>query len=189
MEGIEMFFACEKHVKKRVPSRTLGIANFGPRTPRAHVNVEDAQPSTQNLYRVFFDPTTQPQSLPAMSTPIRGGGLPDMSTTMMPPPTTPHHRQYDLWTEPSAASQIAKRAGPLVDLHSAKRQYAQYLPRTSAPPPGLSFKKLCNSYPNHLDGDLLIEMSDAGLKPRDIVEMMPADTRNPHLGTEWCVAF
>jgi hypothetical protein len=28
-------------------------------------------------------------------------------------------------------------------------------------------------------------MSDAGLKPRDIVEMMPADTRNPHLGTEW----
>ena len=28
-------------------------------------------------------------------------------------------------------------------------------------------------------------MSDAGLKPRDIVEMMPVDTRNPDLGTEW----
>jgi hypothetical protein len=28
-------------------------------------------------------------------------------------------------------------------------------------------------------------MSGAGLKPRDIVEMMPTDTRNPDLGTEW----
>ena len=176
-------------MKKSFPSRTLGIANFRPRTPRAHVNIEDAQPSTQHLYRAFFDPTTQPQTLPAMSTPVREGGMPNTSTTTVPSNPAQQTRQYDLWTEPPAASQIAKRAGPLADLHSAKRHYAQYPLRPSAPPPGLSFREICNNYPNHLDGDLLIEMSDAGLKPRDIVKMMPAATRNPQLGTEWCVPF
>ena len=54
-----------------------------------------------------------------------------------------------------------------------------------APPPGLSFKELCSNYPNHLDGELLLEISGAGQKPCDIVEIMPTDTRNPDLRIEW----
>jgi Fungal Zn(2)-Cys(6) binuclear cluster domain len=73
----------------------------------------------------------------------------------------------------------------LMDIKVPKKSWPQYPSKFSSPPPNLSFKELCSDYPNHLDGELLVEMSDAGLKPRDIVEMMSADTRNPNLRTEW----
>ena len=86
--------------------------------------------------------------------------------------------------EPLEASQIAEKTQAATGFKTMK-SWQQYPPKSFAPPPGLSFKELCSNYPNHLDGELLLEMSGAGLKPRDIVEMMSADTRNPGFGTEW----
>src|SRR5438876_7098789 len=94
-------------------------------------------------------------------------------------------QQHTPWKEPAAAAQVAKKARSWVGIQPPRKSWLQYPSRTSTPPPNLSFKEICSNYPNHLHGELLVEMSDAGLKPRDIVEMMPADTRNPHLETEW----
>lgn len=86
--------------------------------------------------------------------------------------------------EPLEASQIAEKAQAITGFETTK-SWQQYPPQSFAPLLGLSFKELCSNYPNHFDSELLLEMSGAGLKPRDIVEMMPTDTRNPDLGTEW----
>ena len=85
---------------------------------------------------------------------------------------------------PSAASRIATKGKSLKGYGASKKHWAQYPPRDTDPPPGLTFSDLCAQYPNHLGGELLIEMSEAGLRPQDILEMMPADTRNNDLGTE-----
>jgi hypothetical protein len=92
--------------------------------------------------------------------------------------------QHRPWVEPLEASQITEKAQAITGF-KAMKSWQQYPPKPFAPPPSLSFKELCSNYPNHLNSELLFEMSGARLKPRDIVEMMPADTRNPDLGTEW----
>jgi hypothetical protein len=120
-----------------------------------------------------------------MSTPKAESGPSNESATATPSTQTRQAYQHRPWKEPPEASQIAKEACALVNIKITKKSWLQYPSRFSAPPPGLSFKELCSNYPNHLDGKLLVEMSAAGLKPRDIVEMMPSDTRNPGLGTEW----
>jgi hypothetical protein len=61
---------------------------------------------------------------------------------------------------------------------------ATILPQILCSSLALSFKELCSNYTNHPDGELL-EMSDVGLKPRDMAEMMTADMRHPGLGREW----
>jgi hypothetical protein len=118
-----------------------------------------------------------------MSTSYSKSGPSDMSISTVP--STQKRRLYQrrLWMEPLEASQIAEKAQAVTDFKTKSRQ--QYPPKSFAPPPSLSFKELCSNYPNHLDGELLLEMSDAGLKPHDIVEMMATDTRNPSLRIEW----
>jgi hypothetical protein len=120
-----------------------------------------------------------------MSTPDTERGSSNGSTATTPSTQTRQLSQHRPWREPPEASKIAENARSLMEIKSTKKSWPQYPSRSSTPPPGLSFKVLCSNYPNHLDGELLVEMSDAGLRPRDIVEMMPADTRNLNLGTEW----
>ena len=108
-----------------------------------------------------------------------------MLPTRTPSTQTQQIRRHRPWQEPSEASQMAKKTRALWDVGGRKKSWQQYPSESSVPPPGLSSKDLCRNYPNHFDGEFLIEMSDAGLKPRDMVEMMPTDNRNLHLGTEW----
>ena len=146
---------------------------------------------SQHLHTDFLDCMTRPEVRPAMSTPTTEDGTANMSTTKTTktPKTRstkpPRNTSHTPWVEPAAASQIAQKACAFENPRGIKKCFANYSPDYCTPRAGLTFKEVCSNYPNHLDGDLPLEMEDAGLTPRDIVEMMPADTRNPGIKLEW----
>ena len=66
-----------------------------------------------------------------------------------------------------------------------KRHWPQYLASKYDPPRGLTFRQLCGGYPNHLAGDLLVEMHQKGLTAKDILEMLPSDVQADMNGRSW----
>ena len=84
---------------------------------------------------------------------------------------------YGISEQAEIAAKVAKTSGIIGSGSNGRLKWEQYLARTEPLPAGLTFKEICSSYPNHLVGEVILEMADAGLSPSQILELMPADTR------------